>query len=224
MIRQILDNEKIDALEIFTDPRFFGHVFNMSDEIRDRGIPILYNTIWDCDPTPTFNRPIYDCVDFLGCISKLTYGIMKNLGLESKAQYIPHAIRPDIFKPLWKTREEQIALRREVLGVNAMKFVFFYNSRNALRKNTSNILTYFKELLKIVGENNAFLLMKSDPNDQEGGNLIEVARMLELQPNQISFIPRRSSRRSTCKIIQRSRLYSLCFFQRRFSDCLLLKA
>jgi glycosyltransferase involved in cell wall biosynthesis len=187
MIRQILNNEKIDGLFFFTDPRFFGWLFNMSDEIKDRGIPMFYNTIWDCLPVPTFNKGMYDCCDFLGCISKLTYGVMQGLGLEHKAQYIPHAIDGNIFKP--SSKDEVLALRKELLGNNSEKFVFFYNSRNAMRKNTSNVLVTFKALLDKVGQDKAFLLMKTDPNDQEGGNLTEVARMLNLLPSQISFIP-----------------------------------
>src|SRR3990167_2309562 len=92
MLRQIFDSEKYDAFWFMTDPRFYDHVFNMSDEIKDRGIPILYNHVWDEMPTPTFNYSKYNSFDFVGCISKLTFQIMKNLNLDYKSEYIPHAV------------------------------------------------------------------------------------------------------------------------------------
>jgi glycosyltransferase involved in cell wall biosynthesis len=162
-------------------------LFNMADEIKDRKIPITWWTIWDCKPTPVFNKPIYDTCDFLGCISKLTYGIMRDLGLEHKAKWIPHGIDANLFKPM--NDKELWDYRRKSLGPNANKFVIFYNSRNARRKRTSDILKTTKELLNEVGQDKAFLLMKTDPADPEGGNLIEVAKMLDLKPDQVAFVP-----------------------------------
>lgn len=148
---------------------------------------MLYNTIWDSTPTPTFNKQVYDTCDFLGCISKLTYGIMKDLKLEHKAEYIPHAVDTNIFKPL--SKEEILKHKEEMFKEGKDKFVFFYNSRNARRKRTSDVLLTFKNMLDVVGQDKAFLLMKTDPADQEGGNLTEVAKMLGLEPTQIAFVP-----------------------------------
>src|SRR5574343_155844 len=88
LIRQLLDHEKYDAIWFMTDPRFFVWLFNMSDEIRDRGIPLLYYHVWDNYPVPTFNKPYYESCDFVGCISKLTFDILKQLGLENNAEYM----------------------------------------------------------------------------------------------------------------------------------------
>lgn len=151
------------------------------------GIPLLYNTIWDCEPYPVFNKPVYEACDFLGCISKLTYKIMQNLGLEHKAEYIPHAVDEKIFKPL--PEEEIQKLKTQLMKGQEDKHIVFYNSRNARRKRTSDVLMTFKNMLNVVGQDKAFLLMKTDPNDQEGGNLIEVAKMLDLQPHQVAFVP-----------------------------------
>jgi len=187
IIRQIISKEKIDAIWFMTDPRFYMWLFNMSDEIKDKGIPLLYNTIWDANPVPTFNKPIYDTCDFLGCISKLTYAIMQDLNLAHKAEYIPHAVDINIFKPFAK--EEILKMKDTSMKENKGKFIVFYNSRNARRKRTSDVLLTFKSMLDKVGQDKAFLLMKTDPGDQEGGNLIEVAKMLDLKPEQIAFVP-----------------------------------
>jgi glycosyltransferase involved in cell wall biosynthesis len=188
IIRNVLDNENIDAIHFTTDPRFYGWLFNMSDEIRDRGIPLLYWHVWDDEPTPHFNKGFYQSCDYVGCISKLTYKILLDLGFENSSGYIPHASDANIFKPF--SKEEIMAKKKEFLKEHANKFVVFYNSRNARRKKTSDVLKTFKELTNRVGKDNCFLLMKTDPHDQEGGNLIEVAKMLEIPPNQIGFYPK----------------------------------
>lgn len=188
ILRQILDAEKPDALWIMTDPRFYMWLFEMSDEIAERGIPLLYNTIWDNYPVPDFNKPYYECCDFLGCISKLTYDVMVKLDLGHKAQYIPHAIDSNVFKKLPENQRMQI--REKYLGPNNKnKFVIYYNSRNARRKMTADVVESFKFFLDKVGHDKAFLFMHTDPNDQEGSNLNAVAMMLGLTPEQIRFAP-----------------------------------
>lgn len=185
IVRAILDEEKPDAVWFVTDPRFYGWLFNMSDEIRDRNIPLLYWHLWDEKPIPMFNKPAYDSCDFIGCISKLTCDIME--GCEHKNyDYIPHSIDYNIFKPL--PRDEVKTLKAEILGQkNKNKFVFFYNSRNARRKMTSDVVRFFKEFCDEVGQDKALLFMKCDPHDKEGANLIEVAKMLGLTNEQLYF-------------------------------------
>jgi len=185
VIRQMLDVEKPDALWFMTDPRFFVWLFNMSDEIRDRNIPLLYYHVWDNYPVPKFNKHFYHSCDHVGCISKLTHDILCKLGMEDKSSYIPHAVNADVFKP--HSANEILKEKRELFGNNKEKFIIFYNSRNARRKMTSDVLKTFKMFLDEVGQDKAFLFMHTDPFDREGANLIEVAKMLELTENQISF-------------------------------------
>lgn len=78
IIRQVILNEKIDAVMIYTDPRFFIWFFNMEHEIRQK-IPILYYNIWDNLPYPTWNKPYYQSCDSLFAISKQTLNINKVL-------------------------------------------------------------------------------------------------------------------------------------------------
>lgn len=185
IMRQILDVEKPDALWFMTDPRFYGWLFNMSDEIRDRGVPLFYYHVWDNYPVPKYNKDFYASCDYVGCISKLTHDILCQLGFKDNSGYIPHAVDADIFKPM--SKEERLTKKKESLGPNANKFVIFYNSRNARRKMTSDVVKCFKMFVDKVGQDKAFLLMHTDPHDNEGANLIAVAEMLGLNSNQIAF-------------------------------------
>lgn len=186
ILREFMERDKIDAVFMFTDPRFFTWLFEMSDEIRDRGIPILYNHIWDNFPVPIFNKPYYNSVDFLGCISKLTHTIVKELGCESFSEYIPHAVNTNIFKPF--SKEDVLKYREATFKQHKDKFVIFYNSRNARRKMTSDVVKVFKQFIdKNNLQDKAFLFMHTDPFDHEGANLVETAKMLGLRNDQLAF-------------------------------------
>lgn len=77
-LRHLLSMEKVDAIMIFTDPRFFGWLFEMEDEIR-KTIPIFYWNIWDDLPYPMWNRPAYASCDLLMGISKQTTNINREV-------------------------------------------------------------------------------------------------------------------------------------------------
>mgnify|MGYP007083436197 FL=1 len=72
MIRLILAQEKPDAIFIFTDPRFFMHIFEMEDEIH-QVCPIVYWHLWDAPPKPEFNKVLYESLDLINCINWPTY-------------------------------------------------------------------------------------------------------------------------------------------------------
>lgn len=185
IMRQMLDAEKPDAIFFMTDPRFYGWLFNMSDEIRDRNIPLMYYHVWDNYPVPKYNELYYKSCDFIGCISKLTHDIVQKCGMEENSEYIPHAVNADIFKPI--SREEISKSREKYLPDFRDKFIVFYNSRNARRKMTADVVKVFKMFSDKIGKDKALLFMHTDPNDPEGSNLIEVAKMLELEPQQLIF-------------------------------------
>lgn len=180
ILREIIEAEKPDAIWFMTDPRFYYWLVEMSDEIRDRGIPLLYFHVWDNHPVPQFNKPFYASCDFIGCISKLTYDIVATLGFADRAAYIPHAVNAQIFTP--HSEDEVKRHRIEYLGKeNADKFVALYNSRNARRKMTADVLKSFKMFLNEVGQDKGILFAHTDPHDQEGSNLYAVAQMLGLE-------------------------------------------
>jgi hypothetical protein len=73
-----MDFEKIDAIMIFTDPRFFVWLFEMEDELRSK-VPIFYYNIWDDLPYPMWNRSYYASCDLLMGISKQTVNLNKQV-------------------------------------------------------------------------------------------------------------------------------------------------
>lgn len=75
---QIIAIEKPDAIMHFTDPRFWGWLYNIEQQIRSK-IPLTYLTIWDDLPYPMWNKPFYKCCDALFSISKQTDNIVEQV-------------------------------------------------------------------------------------------------------------------------------------------------
>lgn len=73
---QIIALEKPDAILHFTDPRFWGWLYNIEHQIRSK-IPLTYLDIWDDLPYPMWNKPFYKSCDALFAISKQTDNINK---------------------------------------------------------------------------------------------------------------------------------------------------
>ena len=78
LIRELLSKHKIDAILHFTDPRYWIWLYDMEHEIRQT-CPLFFYHIWDDLPDPKYNRDYYESCDWLGCISKQTYGIVKRV-------------------------------------------------------------------------------------------------------------------------------------------------
>jgi len=74
---QIIDIEKPDAIAFITDPRQYGWLFSIEAQIHSMEIPLIYWSIWDCNPFPMWNRPAYDSCDLLMGISKQSHNIHK---------------------------------------------------------------------------------------------------------------------------------------------------
>ena len=55
IIRSIVRSEKPDILWFMTDPRFYGWLWNMANEIRPL-VPMVYYHVWDNYPYPKFNK------------------------------------------------------------------------------------------------------------------------------------------------------------------------
>ena len=103
LVRKLIKEEKIDAIFLITDPRYFEWLFQMENEIR-KEIPIMYLNIWDDYPAPMYNKAFYESCDLLMGISKQTVNINK-LVLGEKANnkiidYVPHGMNPKIFHPI----------------------------------------------------------------------------------------------------------------------------
>lgn len=188
-IRALMRTERPDIIWIMTDPRFWGWLWDIEDEIRSN-IPIVYYHVWDNYPYPKFNKTYYESNDYIACISKLTYDIVQNVAPDVKSEYLPHAVEPGVFKKI--PEEEVLAFKKETLMQicdwnEDEKFVFFWNNRNARRKMSGSVICWFKEFLDEVGHEKASLIMHTDPKDPHGQDLEAIADQLGLVNGQVIF-------------------------------------
>ena len=58
LVRNLMKQEKPDAIIHFTDPRYWIWLYQMENEIRQK-IPMIFYTIWDDVPYPMYNREFY---------------------------------------------------------------------------------------------------------------------------------------------------------------------
>lgn len=181
LIRQMLLVHKPDAVFMFTDPRFFVWMWEMEDEVRSV-CPLLYWHVWDNDPTPRYNKIFYDSTDAVVPLSLKTYGILQDLGIESR--YIPHAVAADIYKPL--PEEEVQKFKKQNFGPHAdKKFIIFWNNRNARRKMTGDVIASFAKFAEQVGKDKVSLMMHTNVHDQEGQDILAVGRCYDVEHSMI---------------------------------------
>lgn len=183
ILRATLINEQPDAVIIFTDPRQFMWLWEMEDEIH-QFCPILYWHVWDNDPYPTFNDVWYRSTDAINCLSWKTYEILA-ANHPRKSKYIPHAFPKEVFYSL---PEEQVkAIRAQNFGLKSDWLIGLWVNRNATRKMPNDVLNAWKEFLDELeythGHRKAFMLMHTDPVDNEGPNLYAVVDQLGLRDN-----------------------------------------
>jgi glycosyltransferase involved in cell wall biosynthesis len=184
MLRKILSEMKIDAILHFTDPHYWQWLYDSEHEIRQQ-VPILYYHIWDNLPDPMYNKDYYESCDWLGCISKLTYGIVNRVGKmedefrkplqDWQISYVPHGINQDTFKPL--EDKELIDVKKGLFGDKEYDFVLFFNSRNIRRKQPSDVIESFKlfcDKLTKEQSDKCVLVMHTTPIDNNGTDLYAV--------------------------------------------------
>jgi len=184
MVRSILRTERPDILWFMTDPRFWGWLWDMEDEIRCH-MPMVYYHVWDNYPLPDFNRFAYNSNDHIACISKVTYDIVQGVSPDVKSTYVPHAVDESIFKKL--TNKEITDFRETHMSQLGDKKIYFWNNRNARRKQSGTLLFWWKEFLDKVGHDQAVLMMHTDPKDTYGQDLEAIVRNLELTDGQVMF-------------------------------------
>jgi glycosyltransferase involved in cell wall biosynthesis len=178
MIRSVLRTEKPDILWFMTDPRFYGWLWEMENEIRGL-VPMVYYHVWDNFPAPHFNRNSYLSNDRICAISKVTHEIVKEVAPEVKCDYVPHAVDSNIFTQL--TEEQILDIRNTNLAeTDKDKVIFFWNNRNARRKQSGSLLFWFKKFLDKVGHDKAQLIMHTDPKDPHGQDLEHIVEHLNL--------------------------------------------
>ena len=210
ILRQIIQIEKPDAILHFTDPRFWGWLYQMEHEIRQT-MPLIYYNIWDDLPFPHWNEPFYESCDLLMAISKQTYNINKHV-CQNKPRiegtdltYVPHGIDNKKFYPISVDHPEFTNLcnfRKDILKGNDYDKIFFFNSRNIRRKGPANLILAFKLFCDSLSKDDAkgvCLLLHTDPVDPNGTDLPAVVKALcpehsviftggKLNTNQLNYL------------------------------------
>lgn len=196
-LRSLIKSEKPDAILHFTDPHYWQWLYDMEHEVRQE-VPILFYHIWDDLPDPQYNRNYYESCDWIGCISKQTYGIVHRVGQrtdsitfkplkDSQISYVPHGINEDVFKPIDVT---QTSLYKELNFGDKYDFILFFNNRNIRRKQPSDVMYSFKlfcDKLSKEESSKCLLLMHTSRVDENGTDLNAVKSDL-CPENNIVFI------------------------------------
>jgi len=182
LVRSLLRSERPDLLWFMTDPRFWPWLWAIDNEIRTH-VPMVYYHVWDNTPYPMYNKAYYQSNDAIFTISKVTDEIVRNVVPEVETAYLPHAVDDKVFKPL--PAEEIAQFRTESLPNSENKVLFFWNNRNARRKQSGTLIWWFKEFLDIVGHDNATLIMHTEPNDPNGQDLNAIIHALEITNGQV---------------------------------------
>ena len=182
ILRELIMRHQPDAILHFTDPRYWRWLYEMEAELR-QNVPIFFYHIWDDLPDPKYNRDYYESCDWLGCISKQTYGIVKRVGaIESptikpledwQVTYVPHGINDETFKPI----EVPEDFKKELFGDKSYEFVLFWMNRNIKRKQPSDVIWAYKRFVDGLPEEDrskVCLIMHTQPVDQNGTDLFAV--------------------------------------------------
>lgn len=179
MLFDLLRASKPDAVWFMGDPHFHYDLFQIENKIRKQ-CPLIYYFVWDSEPTPHYLKDIYDCCDFIGCISNLTHEFVKKVKSEpDKSEYIWHCVDEEIFKPLPK---EQIYATKKALFGHEDSFVILWDSRLGRRKQPWLMLKMFKEFLKFADISKTFLMFHTRATDNYT-SLNEYAKHLGIWDN-----------------------------------------
>jgi len=186
LVRSLILAHKPDVLWFMTDPRFYGWLWNMEEEIRPF-VPMVYYHVWDNYPFPKFNKPFYDSNDAIVTISKLTDNCVRNVSPEVKCIHLPHSVDTDVFKKLPDDDIETFRKGAFPKEEKDSKFTFLWNSRNARRKQSGSLIFWFNEFLDRVGRDKARLIMHTDPKDPNGQDLEAIIHELGLTNSEVMF-------------------------------------
>lgn len=190
LLREIIAREQPDAILHFTDPRFWGWLYQMEHELRQE-IPLLYLNIWDDlgflegddIVDPTWNEPFYRSCDMLMSISKQTYGINKRLLPEYKdwqLKYVPHGMNTNIFYPIHPNQPEYADLqkyKKQIFGDFEPEYVVMTSNRNIRRKNISDVIAAYKLFCNKLPKEKAekcVLYLHTQAMDNNGTDLLAV--------------------------------------------------
>jgi len=186
ILRAVIAKEKPDGILHFTDPRFWGWLYDMEHELR-QNIPIMYYNIWDDLPYPHWNENAYESCDMLMAISQQTYNINKHVcarkpRIEGKdLTYVQHGIDETIFKPLPQDDPELLEFKKKLFGNKEYNYIALFNSRNILRKHPADLISAFNSFVLSIpkeARSETALILHTDIVDQAGTDLKVVAQKL----------------------------------------------
>jgi glycosyltransferase involved in cell wall biosynthesis len=191
-VRSALRKEKPDALWFMTDPRFYEWLWQIEDEVRSL-VPMIYYHVWDNFPVPLYNKAYYDSTDYVVSISRVTEEIVRTCSPDSFGAHISHAVNSVFYRPLTDGQEADLVkqARDKIFSSsseklkNPKKKIFFWNNRNARRKQSGTLIWWFKEWLDKVGHDKATLVMHTDARDQHGQDLPHIIEHLGLNEGQV---------------------------------------
>lgn len=182
MIRSLLRTERPDVVWFMTDPRFWGWLWEIEDEIRPL-VPMVYYHVWDNYPYPNYNAKYYDSTDVVVAISKLTYDIVQTVSPNIESHYLPHSVDTEVFKKLPADHVKQFM--EKGFSSYEEKFTIFWNNRNARRKQSGSLIWWFNDFLNKVGRDNARLVVHTDPKDNNGQDLVAIMEELDLSNGEV---------------------------------------
>lgn len=183
LIRNLIAQEKPDAIFIFTDPRYWVWLFEIEREIRNN-IPLFYLNIWDDYPAPLYNKAFYESCDLLMAISKQTKNINEIVlgeAAEGKLiKYVPHGINHNHFFPIREGHENFGLLqefKKNMFKDKEIDFVVIFNSRNIRRKSPGDVVLSYRMFCDMIGQEAAkrcALVMHTQAVDENGTDLYAV--------------------------------------------------
>lgn len=184
ILRDVIREEKPDAILLITDPRYFMWLFQMEEEIRSQ-IPIAYLNIWDDMPAPQYNEEFYESCDALFGISKQTVAINEIvLGEKVKdkvIKYVPHGLNTKKFFPIDKTDEEYNKFKKTITKGQEKDFILFFNSRNIRRKALPDALIAWKmftDTLTPEEKDKCLFILHTDVTSDHGTDIVAVVDYL----------------------------------------------
>jgi glycosyltransferase involved in cell wall biosynthesis len=218
LIRYLLKTEKIDAIFLITDPRYFGWLFRIENEIRKQ-VPIIYLNIWDSPPAPHYNREYYESCDLLMSISKQTKNLNRlvldggeiaydDLDVPREGwkegnrppillKYVPHGVNSSYFYPIETDTNKPNELdklnqfRNIITKGKEYDFILLYNSRNIRRKSAPDTVLAWKLFLESIPKEKAercLMIMHTEPSHEAGTDLVAVVDYLFGEENKANII------------------------------------
>ena len=207
ILRSVMIQEKPDAIMHYTDPRFWGWLYEMEHEIRQE-VPIFYYNIWDDWPAPQYNEDFYECSDLIMNISKQTVAIVKDVAKKKPrtdwdCTYLPHGVDNQFYPiSVFDDEYKHVESMKKQLTDDNIEFVMFYNNRNIRRKNPGDLILAFKTFCDTLPKEDAdkcCLLLHTQPKDDNGTDLPEVVKAIcpdykvyfstkKLETNQLNWL------------------------------------